>query len=189
MPIWFRPWMAWLAAVAALSALLAIQTVRLSEAEKATADEVAAHAETQRDYAEKLAEAISTARQTETDLRASLDKLQDQAAKEKADAKAREDDLVERVRTGERRLSIAAVCRPGASGTGLRAPAASGGRAEVPRADIDPAAGVALIGIARDGDEAIRERNACISAYESVRSKLNAMSQVSAGGSGASSYP
>ena len=181
-PVWFRPWMAWAAAVAALALLLGLQSIRLADAERDVAAEKAAHAETRRLHAVALAKAISDARTTENQLRADLEAQQDAAAKEKEIAKSREDALVESVRAGNRRLSIAAVC-PGSGGPGLRAPAAGGGGPGQARADIDPAAGIALIGIARDGDEAIRERNACVAAYEAVRQRLNAQSGEAAGAS------
>lgn len=168
----FRPWMIWAAMVALLLALLGVQTVRLSESEANTAAEKAAHAETKRLHAQALAAAISEARKRENQLRSDLEGLQATAAKEKADAKAREVALVESVRSGQRRLSVAAVC-PDRRGTGLRAPVAGGGGAEVQRAELAPEVGVALIGIATDGDEAIRERNACVDAYNAVRERLN----------------
>ncbi len=156
-------------------AVAGVQTYRLSE-------ERLAHAETRRLHAVALAKAVTEARETENQLRTDLKDLQDKSAKEKEIAKSREDALVERVRTGERRLSIAAVC-PGGGNPGIRPPAAGGGGAVVSRAELDPAAGVALIGITRDGDEAIRERNACVAAYEAVRRRLNAATGESEGAS------
>lgn len=156
--------MIWAALAALLAGGLGVQTVRLAAA---TAD----HERTMREFAEATTQAIQEALVREASLRGDLEQLQARTAKEMEDAKSREDALVESVRVGNRRLSVRAVCP---SGTGLRAPAAGGGGAEVPRAIIDPADGVALIGIARDGDAAIRERNACIEAYEAVRTRLNA---------------
>lgn len=179
-PTWFRPWMIWAAAVVALVALLEVKTVRLADAKADVAAEAGAHAETKRLYAVTLAAAISDARKTENELRASLERVQDQAAKEKADAKAREDALVDRVRTGERRLSVAAVC-PGGGGTGLRPGTAGSGGSSVSRAELDPAAAERILRIGFDADQAIRERNACIAAYEAVRSRLNALSKDAGG--------
>lgn len=171
-PIWFRPWMIWAAAVALLLALLGVQTVRLADAKAETAAEKTAHAETKRAYAQAMAAAISEARKRENQLRSDLDGLQATAAKEKADAKAREVALVESVRSGQRRLSVPAVC-PDRHGTDLRAPAAAGGGSEVQRAELEPAAAERILSIGIDGDEAIRERNACVAAYEAVRLRLN----------------
>ena len=160
----FRPWMLWAALVAALTGLLGLQTVRLADAE-------AGHERTMREFAEATTKALEEARQTESALRSDVERIQADAAKEMKNAKSREDALVESVRNGNRRLSVRAVC-PASSG---RDSAAAGGRgAAVQRAEIDAADGVALVGIARDGDQYIRERNACVAAYEAVRARLNA---------------
>lgn len=171
---WFRPWMIWAAAVAALVALLGVQTLRLAGAEKNLSDAKAQHAEAMRQIAEATTTAMDAARKTETGLRADLDKIQAKAAKEQEDAKSREDTLVERVRTGERRLSIAAACPASPSGIGVRAPASGVSWSGVSRAEIDPAAADRIIAITRDGDRNTRERNACVEAYEAVRQRLNA---------------
>lgn len=173
-PTWFRPWMLWLAAVALLGGLLAAQTVRLAQAETALAQEQSAHAETVKQHAVEFALAQTSARQTEAILRDDLDKLAAQAAKEKEDAKAREDALVERVRTGERRLSIpVARCVPADGSASPGAAAAEGGGAGQARAELDPATAERILRITRDGDEAIRERNLCVDAYELMRKRIN----------------
>ena len=171
-PGWFRPWMILVAISIALLGMLGAQTLNLLEAEKSLANEQAAHETTKRLDAEALTRSIADARDREHEMQASLEQIQATARKEKEIAKAREDALVESVRSGERRLSIAAVC-PSPAAPGLRAPAAGGSGPSQARAELAPAAGLALIGIARDGDEAIRERNACVAAYEAVRAKLN----------------
>lgn len=172
LPVWFRPWMVWLVLVAVLCLLLGIQTVRLAGTEKAVSEEVAAHSETKRLYAVALAASISEARKTENELRADLEQQQAAAAKEKEIAKAREDALVESVRTGQRRLSVAAVC-PGSGAAGIRAGASGGSGPGVSRAELDPAAADRIVAITIDGDQAIRERNACVAAYDAVRKRLN----------------
>lgn len=163
-PVWFRPWMIWLALVASVGAMLGLQTVRLSNLR-------AEHADTLRRQAEALAAAEAAARVTETVLRADLDELAARSAKEKEDARQREDALVESVRNGNRRLSIAARCPASPGGDSA---AAGHGGAPSPRADLDPAAGEFLVRLAGEGDTAIRERNTCIEAYEAVRQRLNA---------------
>lgn len=167
MPVWFRPWMAWAAAVAALLVLLGVQTLRLADAQTDLANDQAAHAKA-------LAKATEEARKTETALRSDLDDVQAAAAKEKEIAKSREDALVESVRDGSRRLSVRAVC-PG--GTGLRAPAAGSGWSDNERAELDGQTSERILSIVLDGDRYIRERNACVAAYEAVRKRLNAASQ------------
>ena len=171
--IWFRPWMAWALAVAALMALLGLQSVRLADAKADIATESAAHQATKAAHALALAEAVTKARKTETDLRADLDRQQADATKEKEDAEKREADLIERVRTGERRLYVAAKC-PSSAGSGLRSPSTGGSGAEVARAELEPAAASRILGIGADGDRNTRERNACVAAYEAVRTRLNA---------------
>lgn len=155
--------MVWAAAVALLAGLLGFQTVRL-------ANEQADHAKTAKAHAEALAQASEEARKTETALRADIDSIQADAAEKEARAKEAIDRLVDDVRAGHRRLSIPARCP---SGSGIRAPAAGGSGTQVPRAELDGPAGEFLIGLTRDGDTAIRERNACIEAYEAVRRRLN----------------
>lgn len=166
-----RPWMLWAAAVALVACGAGVQTVRLSGAEAALSAAEAAHENTLREFAEATAKALGEARRTESALRNDIERIQADAAKEMESAKAREDALVESVRTGNRRLSIRAVCPAGSGGDA----AVAGGRgAQIQRAEIDPADGVALVGIARDGDQYIRERNACVAAYEAVRERINA---------------
>lgn len=160
-----RSWMVLGVVIDALAALLAIQTTRLSK-------EQAAHMETQRNHALALAEATERARQTERSLRADLEQLQVDAAKEKESAKAREDALVESVRSGERRLRIAAVC-PGAGSAGLRPPVAGSSGAGLQVAELDGPTSERILGITIDGDSYIRERNACVAAYEALRKRLN----------------
>lgn len=89
--------------------------------------------------------------------------------KEMDDAKAQMDSLRAAVRAGAVRLSVpvkSAACPAAASGN----PAAAGEPAET-RAELVPAAADALIGIAADGDAAVRDLNSCIDAYESIRNR------------------
>lgn len=169
---WFRPWMALAAVIAVLCVLLGVQTVRLSAAKADVAAEQASHSETKRLHAEALAEAISQARQTENDLRSDLERVQAEAVKERESAKAREDALVESVRSGERRLRIAAVCS-GGSQTGNDPAVAGGGGAGVQVAELDGQASERILSVTIDGDRYIRERNACVAAYEALRKRIN----------------
>jgi hypothetical protein len=171
-PTWFRPWMALAAVIVVLAALLGVQTVRLSDAKADVAAEQSAHSETKRLHAEALAAAISQARQTENDLRSDLERVQAEAAKEKEIAKSREDALIESVRSGERRLRISAVCT-GGSHAGNNPAVAGGGGADVQVAELDGQTSERILGVTIDGDRYIRERNACVAAYEAVRKRLN----------------
>jgi len=158
----------------ALLALCGWQEVRVSHAKADLATEKAAHQKTKTDGAQALVLAVENARKTESDLRASLDQLQAQAAQENENAKAREDALADAVRSGARRLSVVAKC-PGAAAAGASAASASGGGATLQRAELDPAAADRIVAITRDGDRNTRERNTCVEAYESVRARLNAL--------------
>lgn len=162
------------ALILVLCVLLGVQTVRLAGANEALATERAAHLKTQRDDAKKLADSIESARTTEKGLRSSMDELQAKAAQEKEDAQAREDALVESVRTGHRRLSVLAQC-PSAPSAGRSASAPGGGGPTVQRAELDPAFGVSVLDVGRDADRNTRERNICVEAYEQVRARLNAL--------------
>lgn len=171
---WFRPWMAWAAAVLALAGALSFQTVRLSETKADLANADATIAKMKRDSAQALADAHAKARATETELRDQMDLAAAQFAKEKADATAREDALVESVRSGARRLSIAvARCVPATARDAQDpAPAERAGPDEA-RAELDPATSERILAIPRDGDQSIRERNACFERYEQVRKLIN----------------
>lgn len=83
------------------------------------------------------------------------------------DAKTKIDSLRADVRSGAVRLSIAT--RPANNCAAGGNPAAAGGAAEETRSELVPAAADALIGIAADGDDAVRDFNACHDAYEAVR--------------------
>lgn len=173
-PTWVRPWMGWVIALAAVLGLLAVQSVRLADERAMVSARDATISKMERDHAQALAAASEDARLKEQGLRNDLDQVQASAQKEKDDAKSREDALLERVRSGDRRLSVAARCpASGAAKAGAGAASAGGGGTELQRAELAPEVGIALIGIARDGDQAIRERNVCIAAYEAVRIRLN----------------
>lgn len=162
------------ALVLALCVLLGVQTVRLAGAGEALATEKASHLKTQRDAAKKLADSVESARTTEKGLRSGMDELQAKAAQEKENAQAREDALVESVRTGHRRLSVLAQC-PGTPAAGRSASAPGGGGSTVQRAELAPEAADRIVAIGRDADRNTRERNICVEAYEQVRARLNAL--------------
>lgn len=163
LPVWFRPWMAWAVMCAALAVAAGVQTVRLSGAQ-------ADHAETLKAVAEDHARQIEEARKKEKDLRTSIDEIQAKSQQEIDDAKIREDALLRSVRSGERKLYIRANCEPAAPGSASTGSSGS----SVSRAELDSEDADTLLSIAFDGDTAIRERNTCISAYNSIRAVLNA---------------
>jgi hypothetical protein len=126
------------------------------------------------EVAEATQRAEAQARQTETTLRTEAETLRTKLAKEAEDAKTRQNRLVADIRAGTQRMSIAAACPPAASQAGADSAAAPGNGAEGARAELDPEAAATLVAIAADGDQAIRERNACIAAYDNIRDTLNA---------------
>lgn len=127
-------------------------------------------------YDASLSAAHNQARVVENTLRADIDKIQEKysqleevAAREAAEL----NNLVSDLRDGSRRLSIQ-VRNCAASGPATSDSASSGGSGPAPaeRAELDPEAAETLIAIARDGDRYIRERNACVEAYEAVRRRF-----------------
>ena len=87
---------------------------------------------------------------------------------EQTHAQAEIHRLHDAVRTGALRLSIPTVARICASAPGPGDTAAAS-NAAAPRAELDPAAAEALVTITADGDDAIRDLNACIERYDTVR--------------------
>ena len=160
---WLRTWMIWAVLVVSALSVAGLQTLRLSNLKTD-------YSNTLRMHAEAMEAAEAKARMTETILRTDMDEISARLAKENEDARLREDALVESVRAGSRRLSIAASCPASQGGDST---SASHGWTAPQRAELAPEVGVALIGIARDGDSAIRERNSCIEAYEAVRLRFN----------------
>ena len=127
-------------------------------------------------YAEAVAVSVQSARRTEQDLRSDIDAVQAkyQLLEEAASREAIElNNLVSNLRDGTRRLSVRVQnCAAGSGGASNTAPSSGGGSGDSQRAELDPATAEDLIGIARDGDRYIRERNACVEAYEAVRRRL-----------------
>jgi hypothetical protein len=124
----------------------------------------------------KLAYAAAQAHETEkvnrlTEARLKdVDEVASKHKEEMDDAKNTIDALRADVRNGAVRLSIAtrAAARPsGSAASGNPSPA--GGAVEEARAELVPAVADALIGIAADGDNAVRDFNACHDAYETLR--------------------
>lgn len=127
-------------------------------------------------YAKALYDASETARKTESEIRGELYALEQEYTKLEEDAdraKAEDARLISDLRAGTRRMSIA-VKSCGSGGMPGGGAADNQGRAgEGQRAELDPAVTESLLAIARDGDQYIRERNACVAAYEIVRRKMN----------------
>ncbi|WP_240453573.1 lysis system i-spanin subunit Rz [Janthinobacterium agaricidamnosum] len=116
--------------------------------------------------ATELAQATARVLTLERAAGAALAQRADHLTQEQSHAKAERDHFNADVRSGAVRLSI-----PVASGrcaTTADSTAAAGHRSEA-RAELDPATAAALDAIAGDGDDATRQLNACIDAYNQVR--------------------
>lgn len=110
----------------------------------------------------EASEAASQARAREQAWSNAVEGIGQALNEEKARAAKVERDLRARIRSGDVRLSVPAYPAPGAS-----APAA--GEHQQARTDLDPGTAEALVALTERGDQAIRELNACIDAYNSLR--------------------
>jgi prophage endopeptidase len=124
--------------------------------------------------AEATAKAQAAAREKETTLLATTEALSNQLNQEKRRAQDHQTRLVADIRSGAQRLSIAAKCPTPAGQTPADTATADASGADAPRAELDPQTAETLVAIVADGDNAIRERNACIAAYNAARETLNA---------------
>ncbi len=117
-------------------------------------------------------------REREHSLLARLDQLDTTHQEELARVQREKDHFAAGVRAGRIRLSIpvaaaapAPAC-PAHHSAAATDPAPAGPPQEA-RAELAPAAAQALVAIADDGDSAIRDLNACIDRYATVRATLN----------------
>jgi len=128
------------------------------------------------DHALAMQDAVNSARKTEGDIRAELYALElEYNTLEEEANRARQADarLINDLRSGARRMSVAVKsCGADDVPTGGAADNESGASG-AQRAELDPAVTESLLAIARDGDQYIRERNACVEQYEIVRRRMN----------------
>lgn len=114
-----------------------------------------------------LERANDDAKEIEKSLKQKMATLVDQNQKDLHDETVKRSRFIADVRSGAVRLSIPVVaCRANAASAD---PAAAGGDRHETRAELAPEAGAALAAIADDGDDAIRQLNSCIDAYEIAR--------------------
>ena len=116
--------------------------------------------------ATELARATARVLTLERAAGAALAQRADHLTQEQTHAKTERDRFNHDVRSGAVRLSIpiaSAQCAATADST-----AAAGNRHQT-RAELDPATAAALDAIAGDGDDATRQLNACIDAYDLLR--------------------
>ena len=128
-------------------------------------------AKTNEQHALALGRANERADLASMKLRTVLDARERQHEKEKADALADRSRLLAELRSGRLRLSVP-ILAPGAGQAGDGAAPAAEHR-DPARAELDPAAAHDLVAIVGEGDDAIRQLNACIDAYEAVRLTVN----------------
>ena len=116
--------------------------------------------------ATELAQATTRVLTLERAAGAALAQRADYLTQEQTRAKTERDRFNDDVRSGAVRLSIPVAsgqCAPTADS------AAAAGDQHQARAELDPATAAALDAIAGDGDDATRQLNACIDAYNLVR--------------------
>ena len=116
--------------------------------------------------ATELAQATTRVLTQERAAGAALAQRADYLTQEQTRAKTERDRFNDDVRSGAVRLSIPVAsgqCAPTADS------AAAAGDQHQARAELDPATAAALDAIAGDGDDATRQLNACIDAYNLVR--------------------
>ncbi len=127
--------------------------------------------------ATKLAQATARVLTLERAAGAALAQRTDQLTQDQTHAKTERDRFNADVRSGAVRLSIPVAGGQCAAATdpGNTAAAASDWRQA--RAELDPATAAALDAIAGDGDDATRQLNACIDAYNTVRDTYHVQAQ------------
>lgn len=111
----------------------------------------------------EIAKQNEVQREIERERVAKLSELSYKLQKEKDNAKAANDRYADALRTGAERLFVPV--------SGVQAcgdSSAAGGDRNQARAELDPATAVSLVAITNDGDDAIRQLNACIDAYNSL---------------------
>lgn len=153
-----RPWIALAVAAAVLFCVVKYKDA-IHQVDKLTAQ-----------IAKDKAEATAIARENEKLMSRSLAAIATNHQKEMQDEKDKRDKFFADVRTGAVRLSIpvkACSARTGANTT------TGPGNSPETRAELTPEAGTALAAIAADGDDAIRQLNACIDSYQAIRAITN----------------
>lgn len=123
--------------------------------------------------ARDLAAAITRARNAEHQLGEALAQRDATHQKELDDVQAQYTRFVDSVRAGAVRVSV--PVRPAACSPAGHAGAPPAAQPAATRAELDPAAAADLAAIARDGDSAIVNLNACIDHYNAVRSAASTL--------------
>jgi prophage endopeptidase len=116
--------------------------------------------------ATELAQATARVLTLERAAGSALAQRADQLTQEQTHAKTERDRFNADVRSGAVRLSIPVA---GGQCAAIADTATAAGNRSQARAELDPATAAALDAIAGDGDDATRQLNACIDAYNTVR--------------------
>ncbi|MFZ6732460.1 lysis system i-spanin subunit Rz [Undibacterium sp. Ji42W] len=153
-----RPWIALAVAAAVLFCVVKYKDA-IHQVDKLTAQ-----------IEKDKAEATATARENEKLMSRSLAAIATTHQKEMQDEKDKRDKFIDDVRTGAVRLSIPVKACSARTGTNT---AAGFSNSDQARAQLTPEAGAALAAIAADGDDAIRQLNACIDSYQAIRAITN----------------
>jgi prophage endopeptidase len=107
-------------------------------------------------------QALEQAQEREHELVLTVNDIATQLQKAKEDAQTHQNTLTAGIRAGTVRLSIpTAVC-------GGESPTAASGNKTETRTELDRPTAEALVSITTDGDNAIRQLNACIDTYNKV---------------------
>ena len=101
----------------------------------------------------------------------------EQLNEELTDAKADRDRYLADVRSGALRVSIPVADHCTTNATGFGNPGTTDADRSQARAELDPTAAATLDAIAGDGDDATRQLNACIDAYNTVRATYHVQTQ------------
>lgn len=137
-------------------------------------------AEANQAAADARAERTQQVLQAERNARDAIQSITDKLTNERDSARHEKDTFIAGVRSGAIRLSIPVVA-PVSTGAGCTDTSAAGGAGQEARAELTPAAAEFLDDIASEGDDAIRQSNALIDAYNALREKMNVQAQEPAG--------
>ncbi len=126
--------------------------------------------------ATELAQATARVLTLERAAGAALTQRTDQLNQDQTHAKTERDRFNADVRSGAVRLSIPVTGSCAAAADPVYPATADGNRSQA-RAELDPATAATLGAIAGDGDDATRQLNACIDAYNTVRNTYHVQTE------------
>jgi len=137
-------------------------------------------AEANQAAADARAERTQQVLKAERNARDAIQAITDKLTNERDAAHHEKDTYIAGVRSGAIRVSVPVIAAV-PSGPGCADTGAAGGAGQEARAELTPAAAEFLDDIASEGDDAIRQSNALINAYNALREKLNVQAQEPAG--------